>query len=145
MPAQGSGDNAYSYRTDLFQHGWLCTRPKGSSAPPGAPLSSGAMRTKRGSELPGASAAPECALSGTAREIIPFPAAPSFSLYNSLTLSEDPLPLTHTLTHTRIEVSQPYRLQHPLRGLRTGSCLTLKRALTITLLFLEHLCLIICS
>lgn len=67
-----------------------------------------------------AQAPPKCALSGTVREIRPFPPAPSFSLYTSLTLSEDSLSLYRCLclSHTHIEVSHPYRLQHPLRGLR---------------------------
>lgn len=51
--------------------------------------------------------------------------------------------LSHTHTYTHSVVSHPYRLQHPLRGLWMGSCLRLKRALSITLLFLEYLCLII--
>lgn len=85
----GLGHKACSYRSDLFQDGWQVQGQTGSSYTPGAPLSSGALRTKEGNKL----AEPhwhQSMLSEHRRS----PPAPSFSLYTSLTL----LSLTHTHT-----------------------------------------------
>lgn len=89
MRAQGSGDNSSSCRTDLSQHGWLCTWPKRILSTSRSTAVLWSDEDKRGVGRRG--------LSSTAREIRPFPPPPSFSLYST----PPPVVACLTLSHTQ--------------------------------------------
>lgn len=116
----------------------------GPPSPPRAPLSSEAMRTKKGNEPPGVSAAPKCWQERSHRFhqlLVSHYTPPARCSEDSLPLSLSVslcLSLTHAHAQRHIERSVIHT-DYNMHQIPRGVWMTLETVLAVTLLFLKHL------
>lgn len=134
MRAQGSGDNSSSCRTDLSQHGWLCTWPKRILSTSRSTAVLWSDEDKRGG-------------GGWRREeaqqhrIVHSAARQEKSdLSHRLLLSHYTVHLPHLFLPLSLPVSLSLTHTQKAAGLRIRPCLTLEGVLTLLLEHRHNIC-----